>query len=126
MSKLEIALGEIDEGECVIVLWKDQPVYVWHRTDKDIAYARADDGALFRDPQKDSDRTKDPHWYISMAVCTHLGCLPAFGKGIYGGFFCPCHGSHYDKAGRIRKGPAARNFDIPKYRFTEENTVIIG
>ena len=103
VSALEVKLDDIPEGKCITALWKGSPVFIWHRTEQDIANARKDDNADLRDPQTDAERTKDPKWYISMAVCTHLGCIPKFGSGNFNGFFCPCHGSHYDASGRIRK-----------------------
>jgi len=126
MSTTEINQADIPEGKCIVILWKDSPVFIWHRTDQQIAWAREDDNADLRHAQKDEERVKDPKWYISMAVCTHLGCIPIYGAGNYHGFFCPCHGSHYDASGRIRKGPAPRNLDVPNYKFTNEGTILIG
>jgi len=127
MSTLEIKKADVAEGSCIVVIWRDSPVFIWHRTPKQIAHARVDDdNKELRDPQKDSERVKDPEWYVSMAVCTHLGCVPKFGLGFFNGFFCPCHGSHYDASGRVRKGPAPRNLEIPKYSFTEEGTILLG
>ena len=79
-----------------------------------------------KDPQKDSERAKNPEWLVMVGVCTHLGCVPLGDKGDYKGWFCPCHGSHYDLSGRIRKGPAPTNLEIPKYEFVDSNTIKIG
>ena len=79
-----------------------------------------------KDPQKDEDRAKNPEWLVMVGVCTHLGCVPLNDKGDYKGWFCPCHGSHYDTSGRIRKGPAPVNMEIPKYEFVNSNTIKIG
>ena len=79
-----------------------------------------------KDPEKDADRAKDPEWLVMIGVCTHLGCVPLGDKGEYNGWFCPCHGSHYDTSGRIRKGPAPKNLEIPKYEFVNSNTIVIG
>ena len=77
-------------------------------------------------PEKDSDRAKNPEWLVMVGVCTHLGCVPLGDKGDYNAWFCPCHGSHYDTSGRIRKGPAPTNLEIPKYEFVNNNTIKIG
>ena len=107
-----------------------KPVFVVHRNEKQIAQARADDKLVIlhklRDPQLDSERVQRPEWLIVTGICTHLGCVPIWGEGDYGGFFCPCHGSHYDTSGRIRKGPAPLNLDIPPYKFLEAMKVRIG
>mmetsp|Transcript_98382 Transcript_98382/g.120504 ORF Transcript_98382/g.120504 Transcript_98382/m.120504 type:complete len:239 (+) Transcript_98382:555-1271(+) len=128
LSTIEVKKADIPIGKCVVIMWGDAPVYVWHRNAEQIATAERDDALVseMRDPQLDSDRVKDKSWYISSAACTHLGCIPTFGAGNFGGFFCPCHGSHYDAAGRIRLGPAPMNFDIPPYSFDEEDNIIIG
>ena len=77
-------------------------------------------------PEKDEDRAKNPEWLVMLGVCTHLGCVPLNDKGDYNGWFCPCHGSHYDTSGRIRKGPAPTNMEVPKYEFVNANTIKIG
>ncbi|ETO36788.1 ubiquinol-cytochrome c reductase iron-sulfur subunit [Reticulomyxa filosa] len=104
MGEVEVNLADIPLGTCIVLMWKDSPVFVWHRTPKDIANAEKDDNnSTLRDPENDVDRVKNKEWYVSMAVCTHLGCVPIYGQGNYSGFFCPCHGSHYDASGRVRK-----------------------
>lgn len=95
------------------------------RTAAEIAKERAVNVSELRDPEKDEDRVKDPSWLIVIGVCTHLGCVPIAGEGDYGGYYCPCHGSHYDGSGRIRKGPAPLNLEVPPYEFVE-GSVIVG
>ena len=103
-------------------------MFVRHRTAEEIARERAVDPKELRDPQRDEDRTVDPtgKWLIVMANCTHLGCVPISHQGNWGGYYCPCHGSHYDAAGRIRKGPAPLNLEVPDHHFPEENKMILG
>ena len=96
------------------------------RTEEEIAEAKSVKLEDLKDPQKDEDRAKDPEWLVMLGVCTHLGCVPLDQKGDYNGWFCPCHGSHYDISGRIRKGPAPTNMEIPKYEFVNANTIKIG
>ena len=93
---------------------------------EEIAEARAVKMEDLKDPQKDEDRAKDPEWLVMLGVCTHLGCVPLNDKGDFNGWFCPCHGSHYDISGRIRKGPAPTNMEVPKYEFVNSNTIKIG
>jgi ubiquinol-cytochrome c reductase iron-sulfur subunit len=125
MGVIEIKISEIPLGECITVQWKDSPVFIWHRNAQQIADAEKDDGNPdLRDPEIDADRVKTKEWYISMAICTHLGCIPIFNAGDYKGFFCPCHGSHYDASGRIRKGPAPTNLEIPKYKLDGDSLFI--
>jgi len=127
---VEVDLRPIDEGQNFIVKWRGKPVFVRKRTQEWIAAARKDDAlaASFREPQKDVDRTLRPEWLIMIGVCTHLGCIPYPDQGVYsnGGYFCPCHGSHYDESGRIRQGPAAGNLPVPEYAFLDDDTVRIG
>ena len=96
------------------------------RTTQEIDEATAVDLKDLKDPEKDSDRAKNPEWLVMVGVCTHLGCVPLGNKGEYNGWFCPCHGSHYDTSGRVRKGPAPNNLEIPKYEFLDNNTIKIG
>ena len=98
------------------------------RTPEEIAEARAVNLDDLPDPQKDEDRVKEgkDEWLVMLGVCTHLGCVPLKDKGDYNGWFCPCHGSHYDVSGRIRKGPAPTNMEIPKFEFVDNNTIKIG
>ncbi|KIN00271.1 hypothetical protein OIDMADRAFT_164588 [Oidiodendron maius Zn] len=126
MAKVEVDLSTIPEGKNVIIKWRGKPVFIRHRTAEEIQEAEGVDITALRDPQKDADRVKKPEWLIMIGVCTHLGCVPIGEAGDYGGWFCPCHGSHYDISGRIRKGPAPLNLDIPEYEFPEENALVIG
>lgn len=126
MAKVEVDLASIPEGKNVIIKWRGKPVFIRHRTEAEIAEANKINVASLRDPQEDSDRVKKPEWLVMLGVCTHLGCVPIGEAGDFGGWFCPCHGSHYDISGRIRKGPAPLNLEIPEYDFPEETKLIIG
>jgi ubiquinol-cytochrome c reductase iron-sulfur subunit len=126
LASTELDLSAIAEGQSVTVLWRGRPVFVRHRTAAEIEKARADDAANLPDPQADAARVKKPEWLVMIGVCTHLGCVPLGQKGEYGGWFCPCHGSHYDTSGRIRKGPAPRNLEIPPYAFLDDTRIRIG
>ena len=108
------------------MLWRGKPVFVRHRTPQEIAKAQADDNGDLKDPEKDAARVKKPDWLITMGVCTHLGCIPLAYQGDFGGYFCPCHGSHYDTSGRIRKGPAPKNLPVPQYAFLSDTQIRIG
>jgi ubiquinol-cytochrome c reductase iron-sulfur subunit len=110
----------------VIIKWRGKPVFIRHRTESEIKEAEDTKWESLRDPQPDSDRVQKPEWLIMLGVCTHLGCVPIGEAGDFGGWFCPCHGSHYDISGRIRKGPAPLNLEIPQYDFPEEGKVVIG
>ena len=110
----------------VSVVWRGKPVFVRHRTKAEIEEAAAVELSDLPDPQTDADRTPRPEILVLLGVCTHLGCVPLNDKGDYNGWFCPCHGSHYDTSGRIRKGPAPTNMEIPKYEFVNSNTIKIG
>ncbi|XP_066541127.1 cytochrome b-c1 complex subunit Rieske, mitochondrial-like [Hoplias malabaricus] len=126
LSKIEIKLGDIPEGKNMTFKWRGKPLFVRHRTEKEIATEADVDLAELRDPQHDKDRVLNPSWVIVIGVCTHLGCVPIANAGEYGGYYCPCHGSHYDASGRIRKGPAPLNLEVPYYEFPDEETVIVG
>lgn len=131
LASTEVDLSKIPEGSAIKVMWRGKPVFVRHRTAEEIAQAEAVPLSELRDPEPDSARVKKPEWLIMVGVCTHLGCIPlgtATGepKGEYGGWFCPCHGSHYDQSGRIRKGPAPANLAIPAYTFLSDTLVRIG
>lgn len=126
MANTEVELQKIPAGNTFIAKWRGSPVFVTHRDEEAIANGRSDDGVDFRDPETDAERCPNPEWMIAKAVCTHFGCVPIAGQGSYGGYFCPCHGSHYDTAGRIRKGPAPLNLPIPPYKFLDANTLLIG
>lgn len=125
LGTVEVDLAGIEEGKCLTAVWRGKPVFVQNRTEAQIASAVNDDTADMRDPQTDAERVKDPKWMIVLGICTHLGCVPLTGMGEYGGWFCPCHGSHYDTSGRIRKGPAPLNLEIPEY-YINGNTLLLG
>jgi len=126
MAKVEVDLNAIPEGKNVIIKWRGKPVFIRHRTAAEIEEANKVNVASLRDPQNDDDRVQKPEWLVMLGVCTHLGCVPIGEAGDYGGWFCPCHGSHYDISGRIRKGPAPLNLEIPAYDFPEEGKLVIG
>ncbi|KAG7450202.1 ubiquinol-cytochrome c r [Guyanagaster necrorhizus] len=127
LAKVEVELGNIPEGKNVIIKWRGKPVFIRHRTQAEIEEARREDWKSFRDPESDESRAKKPEWLVMLGVCTHLGCVPIGEAGDYGGWFCPCHGSHYDISGRARKGPAPLNLEIPAYEFNEaEGKLVIG
>ncbi|KAH8696145.1 Rieske [2Fe-2S] iron-sulfur domain-containing protein [Talaromyces proteolyticus] len=125
-AKVEIALDAIPEGKNVIIKWRGKPVFIRHRTAEEIQEANDTDWKSLRDPQPDEDRVQKPEWLIMLGVCTHLGCVPIGEAGDFGGWFCPCHGSHYDISGRIRKGPAPLNLEVPAYNFPSEESLVIG
>ena len=128
LASIEFDLTKVQKGQQVVVKWRGKPVFVRYRTEKEIAEAVAADHADLRDPATDAERHKPgkSQWLILIGVCTHLGCVPNFGQGEYGGWFCPCHGSVYDTSGRIRKGPAPKNLALPDYAFLSDTKVKIG
>ena len=128
LSSIEVNLGNLAEGQSMTVVWRGKPVFIRHRTDEEVKLANETDYKTLRDPQPDSDRVKKgkEKWIIMVGICTHLGCVPLGQKGDYSGWFCPCHGSHYDTSGRIRKGPAPTNLAIPPYEFTSDTVIKIG
>ena len=126
LASTEVDISGVERGQSITVLWRGKPVFIRRRTDDEIAKAKEVNLKELKHPEKDEDRAKDPEWLVMLGVCTHLGCVPLGDKGEYGGWFCPCHGSHYDTSGRIRKGPAPTNLEIPKYEFMDNNTIKIG
>ena len=129
LSSTEVDLSAIAEGQEIKIMWRGKPVYVRHRTKAEIEEAQAVPLAELPDPEEDAARTKEgkQQWLVMLGVCTHLGCVPLGGrKGDFNGWFCPCHGSHYDIAGRIRKGPAPTNLVVPDYVFLNDNRIKIG
>jgi ubiquinol-cytochrome c reductase iron-sulfur subunit len=126
LASTEVDVSTIERGQSITVLWRGKPVFIRRRTEEEIAKAREVDLKELKHPEKDEDRARNPEWLVMVGVCTHLGCVPLGGKGEYGGWFCPCHGSHYDTSGRIRKGPAPKNMEIPKYEFVNSDTIKIG
>ncbi len=139
LSSIEVAIGDVEVGTQVTVKWLGKPVFIRHRTAQEIEAARNTDLAELKDTDSrnanapgeaiDANRAIDENgeWLVMMGVCTHLGCVPlGNASGEFGGWFCPCHGSHYDTAGRIRKGPAPRNLDVPLTAFVDETTIKLG
>jgi len=131
LSSVEVDLSPIEEGMAITVSWRGKPLFIRHRTAAEIEEARAVPMGDLPDPQADDVRVQKPEWLIMVGVCTHLGCVPlgqgsGDPKGEFGGWFCPCHGSHYDTSGRIRKGPAPTNLPIPSYEFLDDSTVKVG
>jgi ubiquinol-cytochrome c reductase iron-sulfur subunit len=135
MASIEVDVSQVPIGQQIKVLWQGKAVFIRHRTADDITTSQADDGAAdLKDAvlSIDAERVVDgagvsrPEWLVLIGVCTHLGCVPLADRGDYEGWFCPCHGSHYDKSGRIRKGPAPRNLDIPPFLFVEDTKIKIG
>ncbi|XP_024390418.1 cytochrome b-c1 complex subunit Rieske-4, mitochondrial isoform X1 [Physcomitrium patens] len=126
MASLEMDVSSIAAGNTVTVKWRGKPVFVRNRTEADIKLANSVSLSELRDPETDEARATNPTYLIVVGVCTHLGCVPLPGAGDYGGWFCPCHGSHYDISGRIRKGPAPRNLEVPKYAWINDTRVVIG
>ena len=126
LATTEVDISSVEVGKTITVLWRGKPIFIRRRTQEEIKEASAVEIKDLKDPQKDSERTKNPEWLVMVGVCTHLGCVPLGNKGEYNGWFCPCHGSHYDTSGRVRKGPAPNNLEIPKYEFLDNNTIKIG
>ncbi|MCH2376810.1 MAG: ubiquinol-cytochrome c reductase iron-sulfur subunit [Pelagibacteraceae bacterium] len=126
LATTEVDVSSVEVGKTIIVLWRGKPIFIRRRTKEEIEEASAVDLKDLKDPEKDEDRAKDPEWLVMVGVCTHLGCVPLGEKGEYNGWFCPCHGSHYDTSGRVRKGPAPNNLEIPKYEFINNNIIKIG
>ena len=126
LASTEVDISGVEKGQSITVLWRGKPVFIRRRTEEEIAKAKDVKLEDLPHPEKDEERAKNPEWLVMLGVCTHLGCVPLGDKGEYGGWFCPCHGSHYDTSGRIRKGPAPTNMEIPKYEFVNSNTIKIG
>lgn len=131
-STIEINLKPVAEGQAITVLWRGKPLFIRRRTEKEIQTARSVPLKDLLDPQTDQDRFKiHPQWLVVVGVCTHLGCVPlgqkpTDNKGEYGGWLCPCHGSEYDISGRVRRGPAPRNLEVPPYTFLNDTTIRVG
>ena len=131
LSTTDVDLSPVQVGQRLTVAWRGKPVFIDHRTPKEISDAQNVDISTLRDPQKDSERAPKPEWLVIVGVCTHLGCIPLGQKpgddrGAYGGWFCPCHGSVYDTSGRRRDGPAPLNLAVPPYKFTSDTAITIG
>jgi ubiquinol-cytochrome c reductase iron-sulfur subunit len=131
LASTEVDLEPIAEGQRITVTWRGNPVFIDHRTAAQIREAEAVELSALPDPETDADRVVRPEWLVVIGVCTHLGCVPLGQKtgqsrGEFGGWFCPCHGSHYDTSGRIRRGPAPLNLPVPPYEFTGDTSIVIG
>jgi ubiquinol-cytochrome c reductase iron-sulfur subunit len=128
LASIEFDLTKVAAGQQVVLKWRGKPLFVRNRTPQQIAAAVKDDNAPMPDPQPDAERVTPgkPEWLVLIGNCTHLGCVPTVGGGDYGGWFCPCHGSHYDTAGRIRKGPAPKNLEKPEYTFLSDTRIKVG
>ena len=133
LAQIDVDLAAIQPGQAIKATWRRQPIFIRNLTPAEQAAANAVETSSLRDPQTLTERTKEghPNWLITLGVCTHLGCVPlgaaeGENRGEFGGYFCPCHGSHYDTAARIRKGPAPKNLEVPEYEFTTDTAVRIG
>ncbi|EFA79176.1 ubiquinol-cytochrome-c reductase subunit [Heterostelium album PN500] len=126
LSSIEIDLSSIPEATAVTLKWRGKPLFIRHRSSEEIESSKEVDVTSLPDPEADDKRAKVPEWVVLVGVCTHLGCIPIAGGGDFGGWYCPCHGSHYDNAGRIRKGPAPQNLIIPPYKFLSSEHIIVG
>jgi ubiquinol-cytochrome c reductase iron-sulfur subunit len=127
-APIDVDLAPIAEGQVIKVFWRGKPIFVNHRTPKEIEEARNVNLASLPDPQTDQQRVKEGHdqWQVLIGICTHLGCIPIAHQGDYDGYFCPCHGSQYDSSGRIRRGPAPLNLALPPYEFVSDTKIRIG
>ncbi len=127
-APLEVDLTPIAEGQVIKVFWRGKPIFISHRTAKEISEARDVDWHTLPDPQSDQARVKEGHdqWLVLIGICTHLGCIPLAHQGDFDGWFCPCHGSQYDSSGRIRRGPAPANLALPPYAFLSDTKIRIG
>ncbi|HEX8654531.1 MAG TPA: ubiquinol-cytochrome c reductase iron-sulfur subunit [Allosphingosinicella sp.] len=133
LASIDVDVSAIQPGQAIKTIWRKQPIFIRHLTPQERQAANSVDISSLRDPQSLAERTAEgkPQWLITLGVCTHLGCVPlgtaeGENRGEYGGYFCPCHGSHYDTAGRIRRGPAPLNLQVPEYVFMTDTTVRIG
>jgi ubiquinol-cytochrome c reductase iron-sulfur subunit len=131
LASIEVDLSPVQVGQRITVKWRGKPVFIDHRTPQEIEAARKTPLSELKDPQTDEQRAKKPEWLVVVGICTHLGCIPLGQKqgddrGSFGGWFCPCHGSVYDTAGRIRQGPAPKNLELPEYTYLDDNRLKIG
>jgi len=129
LAAMEVDVTKIQPGSTITVKWRGKPVFIRNRTAEEIADAEGCDPSELRDLQTDAERLADaskPEWLVVLGVCTHLGCVPLPNQGNYKGWFCPCHGSHYDTSGRIRKGPAPLNLEVPPWSFMSDSIIKLG
>jgi len=126
LAKIEVDLTTIPEGKNMVFKWRGKPLFVRRRSAEEVDDVRNVDTASLRHPEDDTERVVKDEWLVVIGVCTHLGCVPIANAGEYGGYYCPCHGSHYDVSGRIRKGPAPLNLEVPEYTFLDESTMVVG
>ena len=131
LGTTEVDVSQIEEGQSITVKWRGKPVFIRKRTKDEIDEATTVNMSDLKDSEEDVDRVKKEEWLVLVGVCTHLGCVPlgqklTDSKGEYNGWYCPCHGSHYDTSGRIRKGPAPENLAVPPYSFLNDSTIKIG
>jgi len=126
LANIEVDLAAIPEGTTLTVKWRGKPLFIRHRKPQEIEEAQKTQMGDLKDPEKDEKRAKDPAWLVVLGVCTHLGCVPVVNQGEYRGWFCPCHGSHYDVSGRIRKGPAPKNLEVPPHMFMGGDKLLVG
>ncbi len=131
VAETEVNIAQVEVGQSIRVIWQGKPIFIRRRTADEIKKARNIDVATLRHKEADEDRVQKDEWLVMVGVCTHLGCVPLGTrpnepKGEYEGWFCPCHGSHYDTSGRIRKGPAPTNLDVPPYEFISDDVIRIG
>ena len=131
LAETEVDLAPIEVGQAITITWRGKPVFVRRRSAAEVTAARGVNLQDLPDPETDDKRVQKADWLVMVGVCTHLGCIPlgqsaTDPKGEFGGWFCPCHGSHYDTSGRIRKGPAPKNLAVPPYRFLDDQTIRIG
>lgn len=128
LSSIEFDVSKVTEGQQVTIKWRGKPLFVRYRTEAEIQAARTVAESDLKDPESDAARVKDgkAQYLVVIGSCTHLGCVPTFGTGDYGGWFCPCHGSHYDTSGRIRKGPAPTNLAVPEYAYLTDTRIKVG
>ena len=126
LSSIEVDISKIEKGKEITVMWRGKPVFIKRRTPEEVKSAESINIKDLKHPEDDKIRVKKSEWLVVVGICTHLGCVPINGKGEYGGWFCPCHGSHYDTSGRIRKGPAPTNLEVPSYKFIDDNKIVIG
>lgn len=126
LASAEFDVSAVTPGKTITVKWRGKPVFIRHRTPAEIAAEASVPLSALRDEEADEDRVLQPNWLVVLGICTHLGCVPISGAGDFNGWFCPCHGSHYDVSGRIRKGPAPLNLEVPPYKFTGDAKILIG